>query len=267
MTNEKIQRGLSGELIKARIQRETTITVVALLFSIASMIGTVFYTFNKGRMDLVYVPDAKLDSPVLLEKVDVNKDPVRTDRYLRGIVRRFIGYYFLSPDNDPVFIRKAIGWLHANVHPRNRERFESFYRDFNEYVGSLKTVNERFYPINDFSSLRIRQSKERADVFFVEQPGTYRVENPSGTFQVTGQLKMTILIDLSVLSSVPTALGEHNITGALVDDAWFEWRKDPVSQELMTEPLFRIADPKAMEVAKKALDAQDEKAQQLGKEK
>jgi hypothetical protein len=238
--NDKLKSGFALEDTKESLKKYTLLVVIAFLASVVLNIITLYSVLSAGRVELVFLDNSKYDTPILLEKASENKVPVKSDRFIRGFVRNFIGFYFSNPKDSDEFVKKGLAWLFAHSVSKNQLRFASFNKNFKEYLQQKQSRYERFYPINDPSTLKIRPSENEQRMFFVEQPGTYNVVTSKGEGMTAAVLKIKVKYDPQVISDRPTDLGDFNISGLLVESATMEWEKDPISKEIQIHDLFKV---------------------------
>ena len=211
--------------------------IIALIGSLVSGSLLVYMAFEKERIEVVYLDQEKIDVPTLLEKVRTSDQPISTDRWVRGFVRRFIAYYFLSPDDSTDFAKHALSWLHAHCGAAGKFRAEAYDSDFSRFDTQRKLKYSSFFAINDPSTLIIRPSKENSDVFFVEQPGTYVTKTEAGEAFFDARLRL--VIEKEAVSGFASKLGTVNVTGLVVKNGSIEYVEDPTkSNEKTSVALF-----------------------------
>ena len=234
---EKVKEGFAAQTTRNQLKLMTTLVVVAGIGSMIISMTLLYFTFKLGRVETVFLPSGLHDAPVLLEKVTESKDVVKNDKFIRGFVRRFIGYYFLHPDDSEGFAKKAVGWIHAHVAENHQRLLLTTIENFEDFNEERKTKFRRFYPLSQ-ELMKIRPSNEQPGVYFVEVPGTYNVVSEKGEAMVDSVLKLIIKHVPSVVTSLPTAGGEYNLVGLVVEKASIEWYLDPLTTETTSQDLL-----------------------------
>lgn len=242
MSDDKIDKiDIRGALSDVQVSRQLAgdrlLIFISLLAAVSSALMTVYLALGKDRLEVVYLQQDKIDAPTLLTKVRLDDDSVRTDRWVRGFVRRFLGYYFLSADDSKDYASKALGWVHAHTGEAGKYRSESLASGFEKFDAMRRTKYTSFFPINDPSSLRIRQSSEDNSLIFVEIPGTFVTKTQEGESFFDSKLKL--VITRVPVSGIDSGLGEINVTGLSVLDGTIEYVEDYTRPgEVSRLPLF-----------------------------
>ena len=224
INRNELRRALSDVETKQRLLGDRTIILAGAVATVASAILLVYMSFSKDRLELVYLEQDKIDVPTLLNKVRSESDAVRSDRWVRGFARRFLAYYFLSPDDSKEFAKKSVAWLHAHTGPAGKGRSESFWHDFEKYNEIRKKKLSSFFPVNDPTAVKIRQSSEDASLIFVELPGTYVTKTEQGESFFDARLKL--VVQKTPISGIESDLGEVNATGLIVLNGVLEFVED-----------------------------------------
>lgn len=221
----EIKKATSATQLAQALFSDRLFIAISLIAVIMSASLLIYQAYDKERIEIVYLSQEKIDVPTMLEKVRTSAEPVNADRWVRGFIRRFIAYYFISPDDSTDFAKKALSWLHAHTGAAGQFRSESYDHDFIKYDNLRKVKSVSFFPSLDVSGLVIRPSKEDSNVFFVEQPGTYVTKNEKGEAFYDARLKL--VVEKVPVSGFPTRLGTINVTGLIVKNGSVEYVEDP----------------------------------------
>lgn len=197
---------------------------VALATFLICCLG-LYIALSKGRLEIVYLNQDKIDAPVALPKIRSDASAVHIDRWVRGFVRRYIAHYFLHPDDTDVFAEKAVRWIHAHSGNKGQLRASSFARDIAGYNRLRREKYAMFFPVNDTIGIKIRKSSSSDDTYFIEIPGTYQ-SFVRETGEVFFDAKLKMVIKSTSIDGTPSSLGMPNLTGLDVTDGTIEFVED-----------------------------------------
>lgn len=235
-----VRKAMNDVQMSKSLQGDRLLILVSLIAALSTAFILVYLAVDRDRLELVYLQQDRMDVPTLLPKIRSDDDAIRTDRWVRGFVRRFLAYYFLSADDSTDFARKGVAWLHAHSGDAGQDRSEALNNDFKKYDDLRRRKFQSFFPVNDPSALRIRQSSENEDLIFVELPGTYVTRNEQG--EAFFDAKIKLVVQRVPISGIDSGLGEINVTGLSVINGTIEFVEDYTRPgEISRHPLFEEA--------------------------
>lgn len=220
----------------SKLRADRQYIFLGLIMSIACSILVIYLAIRRDRLELVFIGNESIDVPTKLDKVTNSDSNVKVDRWVRGFVRRFLAYRFLHPDDTKEFAKNSLAWLHAHTGEGGKNRFLSLWNDFENYDNDRKNTYALFYPVNDQSKVRIRQSEKDPDIMYVEMPGTYQTVSSENEAFLNSTLKL--VVRKVSITGVETKLGESNITGLIVEDGIIEYIDDLTKNEVKKVSVF-----------------------------
>jgi hypothetical protein len=187
--------------------------LASLGLSIATAIVLLYTTVNRGRIDVVYLSDDKFDAPTLLDKVATDRDVMRADRYVRGMIRRFVTNFWVTPDMTADEARDALRWTIAHTSKGGQLRGAAILQDFKNFEDKRRQKWSAFKPLIDDQSVTIKRSGITGDRYHITVPGTYVSVTADGEHYASAVLRL-IMKDVGV-SGVPRAEAADviNVTG------------------------------------------------------
>lgn len=232
-----IKKATNDNALATTLMTEKAIAYMSIACSLISAMLLVYVSYGTERLELVYLDKDRLDAPTFLSKVNTDDNPIKADRWTRGFVNRFIRYYFIHGDDSTTFAKSAYVWMHAHTGSAGRVRSESLHSDFAKYDESRRKKYTAFYPVNDVSSMKIRESKDDNRIIFVEQRGTYNIKvDDVEAFQ---DATLKLVIQKVPVSGADSGLGGVNATGLIVLDGTIEFVEDPTRpSEVYRQSIF-----------------------------
>jgi hypothetical protein len=234
---EDLEKAIAPRELMARLAGHQALILGSFIAFIISALLLVYISFDKNRLEMVYLDQTHLDAPMKLAKMEMAQDSLKTDRWIRGFTRQFIKYYFVQPDDSTAQSKYSLMWLEAHTGKAGQSRSLQLMNDFGNYDEIRKNIYSTFYPLNKITSLKIRKSKQSDNEFHVEIPGTYVTRNKNGDGYLDASLRL-ILRQVSI-SGIPLSLGGENVIGLIVEDGYLEYVEDAtISTEKTRHPLF-----------------------------
>jgi len=219
-----------------KLKEDRNYIYLGLILSIITGILVIYLAIRKDRLELVFIGNENIDVPTKLEKVLESDSGVKVDRWVRGFYRRFLAYRFLHPHDSKEFSKNALAWLHAHTGDKGQQRSNALWSDFDSFEGNRLATYTMFYPVNDQSQVKIRQSDQDYSIIYLEVPGTYQtVVNDSEAF-INSTLKL--VIKKVSITGVETKLGQSNLTGLIVVDGIIEYVDDLTKNEIKKVSIF-----------------------------
>jgi hypothetical protein len=181
----------------ASITTDLTMDRVMILGSffvtLCSIVLLVYITFNRGRIDVVYLSEDKFDSPQILDKISKTNDVLRADRYIKGMVRRFISNWWITPNMSKDEAKDALKWAVVHTLGGGHNRSKALLKDFENYEMARQAKWTAFKPLIDDDSVTIKQSAVKSDRYLVTVPGTFVSKTKDGESYLSGVLRLLIL--------------------------------------------------------------------------
>jgi hypothetical protein len=225
----KIDYGLDGDLktnleIADELGGERVMIGASAIAALATAAILVYNAYASDRLEQVFLTQDVMDAPVLLEKIRTSESEVRIDRHVRGFTRRFIARFFIHGDDSTDFVKKSLQWTYAHSGEGGQKRSDFLLKDFASYDAIRKDSFSSFFPVNDPSTFKVSSSKERENIIYIQQPGTYVVQTPEGEAFYDGELELTLR--KVPISGLETDHGELNITGLIVESGSVSYIED-----------------------------------------
>lgn len=193
--------------------------VGSLIMSALTAVLLVYMTLNRGRVELVFLSEDKFDAPMMLDKISASSDTVRNDRYVKGMIRRFVSNFWITPDMTDQETLEALRWSIIHTSVKGQSRGRALIRSLEDFNGSRLTTWTSFKPLMDENSVTIQSSGMSSGRYLVSVPGTYVTSTQVGQHYATAVLRMIIVA--SGVSGLPDkdAGDMVNATGLTVDAA------------------------------------------------
>lgn len=194
-------------------------TLASLGASVITALLLVYIAFNRGRVEIVYLSSDKFDAPVILDKVSSSQDSLKNDRYIKGMIRRFVSNYWITPDMASDEVVEALQWSIVHTSNRGVQRGRTFLRDLENFNNMRMTKWTAFKPLLDDDSVTIKKSGLSSNKYLITVPGTYVSVTNEGENYSSAVLRMIIVA--SGVSGIPDRdAGETiNATGLTVSEA------------------------------------------------
>lgn len=194
-------------------------TLASLGVSIITALLLVYIAFNRGRVEVVYLSGDKFDAPVILDKVSTSQDSLKNDRYIKGMIRRFVANYWITPDMTSDETVEALRWSIVHTSNRGVLRGRTFLRDLSNFNSMRMTQWTAFKPLLDDDSVTIKQSGLSSSKYLITVPGTYVSATKDGENYSSAVLRMIIVA--SGVSGIPASdAGDMvNATGLTISEA------------------------------------------------
>jgi len=178
-----------------------------------------YITISRGRIDLVYLSEDKFDAPALLDKVATDQDAIRADRYVRGMIRRFVSHFWITPDMTADEAVEALRWTIAHTSKGGQRRGAAILQDLKSYEDKRYQKWSAFKPLLDDQSVTIKRSGVSGGRYHITVPGTYVSVTADGENYASAVLRL-IIQDVGV-SGLPRseASGAINVTGLEIEAA------------------------------------------------
>ena len=190
----------------------------SFLVLLISSLFVVYITLIRGRIDLVYLSEDKFDAPMLLDKISTTSDPLKSDRYVKGMVRRFITNWWISPEASRDEVIESLRWGITHTKNGGVRRSKALLKDIDDFDKTRTFKWTSFRPLIDDTSVTIKRSA-RDSRFQVSVPGTYISVTQEGENYLSGLLRMIILADGVSGKPDPDAGDIVNATGLFIENA------------------------------------------------
>jgi len=215
---------------------DRSLIYLGLTMSVLCAFLIIYLAIRKDRLELVFIGNENIDVPTKLEKVLESNSKVKVDRWIRGFVRRFLAYRFLHPHDSKEFSKDALAWLHAHTGEKGQVRSLALWNDFDSFDDTRKNTYSLFFPVNDQSLIKIRESEQDYNIIYVEIPGTYQTVVKENEAFLNATMKL--VIKKVSITGLNTKLGQSNITGLIVLDGVIEYVDDLTKNEIKKISIF-----------------------------